>query len=917
MFGFTYASETLHVALISLPQKDVKSHVETLEKDFYNKYAEAIRTYSTLDSEIDDLLYRPLKYYLFGNYDVALISLVNNYKFAQKQLIPGALSATDKFPEPGYFQVINGSCPIIDVDPENREFDVRGFFRSKLRERAENYVCISNLKLNNKLLIGNGGLFLEPVERLIKIKLDKIFDIKPNEPSNQFFLQQTDSWFELTLIIFSDSIEKLRDSLTEIRRSTVNELPGISKVDFLKKSVYYSIKNEQPDSYFENIEPHIFADTHSYFGVNFDYENRMSEFVSATLTTQIEWQIKPGHFPDLMSELQKIEFEGEKIFSNKSFLLTGKTDYLVSLSSDKLINNLKLFTAMRTQNEIFNYVRRVKTRVYLNYTGPDRDPIHNDDHPKFKSWMRRKFVDKMEDPKYIGKILKELKISRNLRNKIVKIYYNYQNGIQDPILFTYFLDFDIFIKNITDLIISESDLFKNIFDNKILPPAGRKGSVNELEEKLLNRILIFDKAYSTRLLNAYHYEDMHDFDLDYNSSIQQLLSMYNTLATDLSNIYYPYMTHSPVVLLHLKRTVSNYDSINYDVYHLTSPEFVFFTIVKELLNYYAYSNRVTLRKQTEFKSETSQFEKQLAIDDIFAKLKLEVKACNRIRKFADYIEFERYFLDAVVLIQTCNLEFDLFEYWFWAYTLQTASMYDTGGVFNEEHFKKELFRLFFAAKLFDFEPHIAKCPLPELFVYWERYSKETADAINSFFQNCNVDYLSYFKGSVLSVLRYELKSEPIDKMHEGYLEKYARLKKYIGMEGGLEQKVIPAILAHMNNNYSQGDQITKRLRLGKPEYYEKEKDNFYFINAFMFAYLKLIYIENGEKITLLRRNWATGDPLLSFIRHPDLPFLYSIDQLGGIFFTSPESSKRYFCIRNAALQTLWHYSMVCKKSLYF
>jgi hypothetical protein len=80
----------------------------------------------------------------------------------------------------------------------------------------------------------------------------------------------------------------------------------------------------------------------------------------------------------------------------------------------------------------------------------------------------------------------------------------------------------------------------------------------------------------------------------------------------------------------------------------------------------------------------------------------------------------------------------------------------------------------------------------------------------------------------------------------------------------------------------------------------------------MHTYLKIIYELNGSKVHLLNRSWKDGDPLKPFIDSDTDAYLYSVDQLGGIFFNSPQDLNKYFSMRNGLLQSLWHFAYVQK-----
>ena len=54
--------------------------------------------------------------------------------------------------------------------------------------------------------------------------------------------------------------------------------------------------------------------------------------------------------------------------------------------------------------------------------------------------------------------------------------------------------------------------------------------VKEIEKKLNYYIEVFQESYNVRFLNGYLFENISDFDLDFNSSIQQLLTSYGLIS---------------------------------------------------------------------------------------------------------------------------------------------------------------------------------------------------------------------------------------------------------------------------------------------------------------------------------------------------------------------------------------------------
>lgn len=913
MNPFRFGYETLHIALVSFPQNEAKKQADKLVGSLYNPYKKEISKFSNRQ-DTADYLYNPLKYYLFGNYDVAFISVVNNYKFSQRQVTPVSTDFASNTSETNSFQVITGSCPLL-----TNSFNLRDFFEKK-QQHAQDFICISNFKLNNKLLIGNGSLFLDPLLKLIGDRLKKIVTKNTQKKPFDFFIQQTYSWFEITLLTFSDNIRELADILTSLRRLTLDDLVSAvkdqNKETLLRNSLYSTVlKNKKQ---YAQVNPHLFADSQSYFGVSFACVHAPKRQVNhQMMETQIEWQVKPGHFPDLFRELKKLRTGAKPMFSGKNYLLTGKTDYLITGETGQLETNIQLIKALQLDTKIFDYARKVKTRLLIPHTiPPDAVSAHHAFHPDFRKDVLRRMAD-TGDIFAINRQLKQLKVSRNVRNKINKIYYNYNNGIQDPILFTYFLDFSIFMNNLTNIIKDENNSFTNAFDNPGTWKAEDNKQVKQFEEKLVDIIEIFEEGYNIRMLNCHHYEDINDFDLDFNSSIQQVLSTYNTLSAHLSNIYYELNSHSPVVQLNRKNTVSNYASINYDVYHLTSPEFVLFTLVKEVLNKYIYVDNIFFTT-----ANYKRLGRDKSIKQIITELEKEVKESKLKDLYNDgAIDFEYYFIDGVKFIQTCNADIALFEFWFWTYNFQVASLFDETGMMSEKHFKNELTRLFFVAKLFGTEPSSLTCPIPEIYYLWERYRLSLMEDIDSFFINSK--HAGHFKLSILSTFIYK------DDLPGIKGNTHLTNKQFRDLEGiftshmneddqsAFWKYAAGPIVLHYLNNLQEYTYISKKIGSGIPVHATADDiSNFGFINSFTYAYLRLIK-EKNRKVRVLRRDWKTGYPLETFINSESDDYLYSVDPLGGIFFANNKKSEEYFRMRNAGLQSLWHYALLCKKVIHF
>lgn len=911
-----HSEYTLHIVLATIPQKQEKEFDESVDRDFFGKYRKEAEKYCSPNNEDywyhnndrnTAVLYNPLKYFILGNYDIAYISLIDNFKFAQRLFEPQDSENTNN-PDlffPHTFQSFTG------ITHTNTGDSLKGFFydRLKLENPTRKYFLgVCNLKLNNGLLIGNGKKYLKAVIDAIY----KVIDEYNNKLEDQAYrveslLLQSFSWFEISLLVFTDNADSIASLMRGLRGLSVKNLDDYEEI--IKDSLYKSLFNDEHQEPSLN-EANVFADTHTYIGIHSELVTGKpeEEFVAGffkkdiKLKTEIEWQVKPGHMhlltPLLLTEKNPA---GLPLFSSKpnnKFLLAGKSDYLLNEESDSANNNVHLLRIVRDKNcKIFDHVRKIRTRILFNISpsdGATRKVINLHE-------ILQQFAVKIDPISKLDKKLKALKISRQIRSKILKIFSNYNNGIQDIILFPFFLDFKIFIEELQGHINREHEKWVSRLD-KDAEYRIEDASVSRFEDFLMELIKIFQESYNIRMLNCYQFEDINDFDLDFNSSIQQLLSVYSTIAIEIGNIFYPLeYQYGPIVQLNLKDTVSNYSSINYYIHHLTSPEFVFATLTKEILNFSRFEdndlNQLTLKYQANLKG---------------------IKRNNPVLAEminSNLLDFNYFLNDAIRFVISYNSNFNLFYFWFWTYNLQNASLYDKNGSLNEEHFRKELFRILFIQKFFDFDEikEPVKCPLPELFTYWDRHYEKVKSAVNSYVKMLNE------KGITQDFMQFLFKI--LDKsltLSQGgciipngnHEEVHKKVKK---LKGAFSRAHISM---QMFERFSKKEFAFANLKkdIEPTPSFNVPKNSLIYLQWYMLEYLNTVYELNDKNVSLLRRNWEDGKPLISFVLSNESKHLYSVDQTGGLFFDNMEQLNHYFRLSSMVLLDIWNYSLIRKKN---
>lgn len=793
--GFNYG---VQIILSTIPNGHGADFVEDIEQNYYNSYKKAIKS-------DDKFLYKPLKYFMLGDYDICCITLINNFKFAHRLFEPKSEEREEAY-STHTFQSFSG-------------FALNG--KEELEDTFENipqeyFTAVINLKLNNGLLIGNGLSYIKAVQKFIESELK----------DHKYILTHTFSWFELSLVVFINNPALLSEILYKLRHAQFSDL---NDDELLANSLYNAILDDPEKD--KIIHTSLFADTNTNFGFHENlitkkiddlYVKEFLNFVKENnikLKTDIEWQIKPGHIELLENEILEHEYLGDFFKSAAKKMVLGKCDYMIQENEEKIESNLHLIRDIyRNENcGLFKHARKVRTYIFLDTIAAQSTKKVN-----LKPILWSQILKKLSKDSTVfnntDRYLKSLKVSRQLRIKVLKILSNYNNGIQDPILFPYFLDFSIFIDNMISMIKFEYDKSKKCFFR-----------IQDLESKLNEHVKVFQEGYNVRFLNGYQFENISDFDLDFNSSIQQLLSSYGTLVHEYGKLFFNGQNDSPeyapIIQLNNIDTVSNYLAINYSVQHLTSPEFVFSTLTKEILNHIKLDSEDLIKLLAGYQKILKPL-MQKVNESYFDEMII-----------SEMIDINYFIIDAIRFKVTFDGNFDLFQHWFWSYNFQNSSLYDSSGMFNEEQLRMEIFRIMMIAKLKQIPSHLITCPIPEIFNYWDRHFDKIdkiTTKITSQIGNAKLNTLDKIRGFIESInanTADESKENlPIKEMQDLIYKNLLRHFDYNSRRITLLKRSWDTGMPLENFNQLYNDQMYSIDQTGGVYIYNKEKMQVYFKN---------------------------------------------------------------------------------------
>jgi hypothetical protein len=713
--AFEFSPWPIHIALCTYPNHEntsstpsTKDFVDT-KKDMYAKYKDKTK------GSAQNHLYNPKIYHIFGAFDLAFITLIDSYKFAQRLYEDRDMDSTKN--KPVSYQVIAGIAPIGNNKKLSEIFPAE-----PKGNIDENFVLISNLKLNNAFLIGAGHDFL-------KVVIDKIESILKNKKFIAFFSY---NWCEITLIQFGATPNELFAQLLEIRELHFSELADSKILKPIHKKSLYGLSEM---TYEICKAKNVFSDTNSYLGAEY-YKFKEGKLNDYDCMTDVELHIKPGALHDITKNTNF-----ETAIKDTPYFINGKMDLLFKgTTRTKVGANHIIYENLRTN--IKGYVRRLKTSPIYNKMPTTKKNL-NITNTIFAN-LKDLEIDLMD----LNDNLSKLKISRQIREKIIKMFTNYNNGIIDPISYGYMIDLRPTLCWFKNDIAHNAELVQSNFNN------GRSNLiVYKLENEYSEIIDIFESAFTARIFNNYNFEEFNDFQIDFNNSITQLTCTYDSLVKIINNTFFK---NKQMIVTHQNETtISNFINVNYNAFDLLEPAIVFNALIKEVFNLSENKIENTACKESHDEVKT------LLYKDF---------------PFLEVIDFDvNYFLyDLVKYEYVYNKSAESYEFWSWVHMLQHSKNYDSNGSITELAFLKEYYRIQLVLQYNNIQTQTYPNKIKKLFNYYSavkdlktiQFSESSREEIGKF-----VNLMNNYTNTADTVHQYcKVREEKLslNKLSDGY-----------------------------------------------------------------------------------------------------------------------------------------------------
>lgn len=651
------------ISLVSEPQNRKTNFQKGINKSFenYKKSMEQNITFENLNNVNHDwikYLYKPYLYYIFGEFDTAIISFTDDFDFNVRSFRPFDPILDSRLNKNHFnHKVIIGPTPNFDENKNilyqaNNSFDPDDL----------PYIAITQIKLNNNLLINTGTIFMRCyIKSILRLYQNKY---KEKYKPFKILIIESFAWAEVTILIFSNSFNKIQDFILYARDIKLEDIENFLDVKDRddKKELFRNIPNQIYD---KNIPAVITSK--SIFGYKMKLYNDLISNKNSSLFDNIidndfinpvtKWQIVPGCTNYVKKEIINLSQEyldikkylSEEIFS----FCAGRRDLIFPLirkpvPSNEYIKMLAVFEHMLVKT---NLLKSPKTSIgtsnkehYLNTQNNSYYPI------KYNYKIDCPIID-IDDIEQLNNKLKKLRIRKSTSIRLLNMISNYNCGVNDNTTRLNFLELYPFLYSFIQEIIHKWDLIPN--------------STVEYENKLYSYCHCFESAWKNRYHSSYNFSNIPDFNIDFKGGIQQITSALDSVFKSISKHF-----NSKNALLAITGDKARNINANYmeiDYLHMYEPSYFWVIATSEAATSFFIN-------ENNFEFGDKLFIDADNIEQIFNNKNISQ---NKLLFYVNTIKFFQYlFRDMISYCFAFFQDKDLFTFWYLNYFLTNSETKD-------------------------------------------------------------------------------------------------------------------------------------------------------------------------------------------------------------------------------------------------
>lgn len=625
--------------------KQPSEFFEYLIKPIFLNYKESLKRTQAkanyLDEALEQIVYQPVPYCLFGDFDLAVFSLTEDFGFATKEFKPSPDSGGFKY------QVNTGIIPMVETYA--KEYPTLGKFENKMLPNFFTgkdfypFTGITMIKLNNAMLVGNGQDFVTGILFFLITFIDNEIEKVREEGYNLFYiLNESLGWNELTINFFGNTMHQMQELLLNIRSKRLfdiieflkNDLKNNPKYDYEwiineivpmfervgTDSLLAELIKENDNTDIDFLQSHPIIATSITYGFHAELtnpKNELSNIIDERITDErqlnifnkecskknisIGWKVKPGHEDaahDLIVQCIGNTCDDSRMYHHTQ---TGKYSFVYPDKPVSIMEYL-MFTRKaekRIRQDMHQNIIKIQSGIKwssrVSYTGFVQTKHHHYTHELFV--IPQHLIEKVQDK------LRTYPVAHIVKGQIENLIINFNDAVCDPLMYSYFMGLKqsllSFLKDkfrvnlVKEKTVDPADFFiEKIYADASASLPKEENPETELlddgseEINIASFLQNWNKAYWNRYFHSYYFTEITDFNMEHHGGIQQILFTYDTMYKLVARRIYGGFTKSPFVNVQGSSTITStqfYNTVNFN--HLFRPSIYACECVHEAANH--------------------------------------------------------------------------------------------------------------------------------------------------------------------------------------------------------------------------------------------------------------------------------------------------------------------------------------------
>ena len=875
------------IGLVSLPFQQERLFFRKEIVPIFEGYRKNVRTHLQHrdDAAMADFgaLYRPLPYYLFGRFDLALLYLVDDHDFSCRTLRPfhpKAPGGDKRYPENFVYKVLFGPTPRFTAVEEKP----KGIISLFAKIGTPPLIGLTQLKVNNSLLLGGGATFLRLIVNFIKEKSQAL----EADRDTRLIILESYAWHEITLVMLGPSYTRMLKFASQLRDASYSDLVDAAndraKDDSQRKELREEFRSLNhlagPELQWSRLNVSrapLFGNLTTTLGFDFrmfrnrDLLDRVDPSDRVHLASR--WYVKPGRIDEFRARVSK-----------RAGLVSGvgRGDVWYPASVTANTGGARL-AQVPTREAIRRYLRENSIRG-LRKSVLRRFTLAAS-HPRIaRSYRpRKRFSDKLSKLKFqtaelraVDRAMRRLRVPKVLIHRILNVYANFNDGALDRNLYASFAELRPFLERVATTLVDEAQT----------PSISHEELCRRIRKWCGN----FERAYRNRFHNSERMGEITDFNFEFKGGIQQVVTAFDAAYKSLSAVL-----GSPGSFVSVGAD-PGVDSTEYEVrlnyFHVFQPEMFFAVAGKEAANWFAMKHDPAvenvviglLRNDPRHNGLRDGYVSE-RFNRALRSLRLSDELLHQARFWVN-ARFLRTHLAEVLTYQVCYAgNWELFCHWALGCFLQMCDAYEPDERLDVREAAKFLFRLRMVAG-----------PLPpELF----------AKAVHAFGdEDMNYTY------DCLAEEIEEIRAAILDRSCLGEFFAAARHASEVMVrvalaKPGAPRGLVPDIQAQA---LSQAERTSREIAAGHVPRFQQDGPfaAFRFCQHVLCGYLLLLKTTWGGKPPRLGRQNGVA---IATEESSSLLF----DPTGGLFSHEATARRRLFKYRSAVTMSLWDMGLKTKR----